>query len=59
MRNPSTVGSRQIAPGNAHGTTGGSDAHGIIYNQNKETCECFPHRVSADSEQDILDGKGK
>ncbi|HWM70577.1 MAG TPA: RHS repeat-associated core domain-containing protein, partial [Steroidobacteraceae bacterium] len=53
---PSTTWTAQ---GNEHGGTNGTHAHGIIYNQNKETCECFPHRVSAATEDDIRNGKGK
>ena len=47
------------AQGDAHGGTNNTHAHGIIYNQNKETCECFPHRVSAGTEDDIRNGMGK
>jgi RHS repeat-associated protein len=34
-------------PGNEHGSTSGFHWHKIEYNQNKQTCECFP--VSRDS----------
>jgi RHS repeat-associated protein len=33
------------APGDAHGSTGGSHWHGIIWNQDPETCMCYPFRV--------------
>jgi uncharacterized protein RhaS with RHS repeats len=41
------------APGNAHGSTGGTHYHGIIWNQNPDTCECFPKRVSGSSPSDL------
>ncbi|MYL85397.1 hypothetical protein GTA51_20135 [Desulfovibrio aerotolerans] len=33
-------------PGNAHGSTGGTHYHGIIWNQNPSDCICHPKRVS-------------
>jgi RHS repeat-associated protein len=37
------------APGDAHGSTGGSHWHGIVWNQDPQTCMCFPNRVSGSS----------
>ena len=37
------------APGDAHGSTGGVHWHGIVYNQDPETCMCYPTRVSGPS----------
>jgi RHS repeat-associated protein len=37
------------APGDAHGSTGGSHWHGIIWNQDPSTCMCYPKRVSGPS----------
>jgi len=34
------------APGDAHGSTGGSHWHGIVWNQDPQTCMCYPTRVS-------------
>jgi uncharacterized protein RhaS with RHS repeats len=33
-------------PGDAHGSTGGVHYHGIVWNQNPQTCMCYPNRVS-------------
>jgi RHS repeat-associated protein len=33
-------------PGNDHGSTSGVHYHGLVWNQNKKTCQCFPNRVS-------------
>ena len=37
------------APGNKHGSTSGTHAHGIVWNQNPSTCMCYPRRVSGPS----------
>ena len=37
------------APGDAHGSTCGEHYHGIQWNQDPGTCECFPKRVSGPS----------
>jgi RHS repeat-associated protein len=34
------------APGNEHGSTTGTHSHGIRWDQDPATCECFPKRVS-------------
>lgn len=34
------------APGDAHGSTGGSHSHGIEWHQDPSTCMCYPKRVS-------------
>jgi RHS repeat-associated protein len=36
-------------PGNDHGSTSGVHYHGLIWNQRKDTCECYPKRVSGPS----------
>ncbi|MGH8488494.1 MAG: RHS repeat-associated core domain-containing protein, partial [Gammaproteobacteria bacterium] len=41
------------ASGNAHGSTGGSHYHGIVWDQNQDTCECFPKRVSGSAPGDL------
>src|SRR5207249_11595137 len=43
---PCPPGVRWLDPGNAHGSTGGTHATWIEYNQNPQTCECFPKRGS-------------
>jgi len=35
--------------GNEHGSTSGVHYHGLIWNQRKDTCECYPKRVSGPS----------
>ena len=37
------------AEGDAHGSTGGSHWHGIVWNQDPATCMCYPNRVSGSS----------
>jgi len=34
------------ADGDAHGSTGGTHNHGIVWNQDPTTCTCYPKRVS-------------
>jgi RHS repeat-associated protein len=40
------------APGKRHGSTGGSHWHGVFYNQNSETCECYPDRYAGPTRPD-------
>jgi RHS repeat-associated protein len=37
------------APGNKHGSSSGTHAHGIVWNQDPSTCMCYPRRVSGPS----------
>ncbi|PZA14256.1 hypothetical protein DNK49_22830, partial [Azoarcus communis] len=37
------------APGNKHGSSSGSHAHGVVWNQDPSTCMCYPRRVSGPS----------
>ena len=37
------------APGDAHGSTGGTHYHGIVWNQDPASCMCYPTRVSGPS----------
>jgi uncharacterized protein RhaS with RHS repeats len=39
--------------GNAHGSTNGIHYHGIVWNQNPSTCECFPTRVSGPTSESM------
>jgi RHS repeat-associated protein len=41
------------AAGDAHGSTGGSHWHGIVYNQDPQTCMCYPTRVSGATPSDM------
>jgi RHS repeat-associated protein len=41
------------AEGDAHGSTGGSHWHGIVWNQDPATCMCYPNRVSGPSLDDM------
>jgi len=42
------------APGDAHGSDGaGTHWHGIVWNQDPNTCMCYPKRVSAGREEDL------
>ena len=44
-------------PGNAHGSTNGWHAHGVIWNQDKTTCMCYPNRVSGPDINDTTNMK--
>jgi RHS repeat-associated protein len=41
------------AEGDAHGSTGGVHYHGIVWNQDLGSCECFPKRVSGPTQDDL------
>jgi RHS repeat-associated protein len=40
-------------PGNQHGSTSGNHHHSIIWDQNPETCECFPRRGSGPNPDEL------
>jgi len=42
-----------VATGNAHGSTNGIHYHGIVWNQDKTTCVCYPKRVSGATPDDL------
>lgn len=43
---PCPPGQTWSHPGDAHGSKSGVHYHGIVWNQNPQTCLCFPRRVS-------------
>lgn len=47
--NPCPADESWPADGDAHGSGGGTHHHGIKYDQNPETCICYPRRVSGPS----------
>ena len=47
--NPCPESETWEAPGDAHGSSGGSHYHGIVWNQDPSTCMCYPRRVGGPS----------